>query len=121
MNITDLKVYNIAIELEGYIFQLINKIPDKWKIDQVKQIERSSASISTNICEGYCKRFYKKDFIRYLFISLGSSDETQHHLRVLHFKKIIDKETYDIYAGKYKNLSVRILNLINCLRKKNNL
>jgi four helix bundle protein len=120
MNITDLKIYNIAIELERDIFQLVNKISNRWMIDQVKQIERSSASISTNICEGYCKRFYKKDFIRYLFISLGSSDETQHHLRVLYFKKIIDKETYDIYANKYKNLSVRILNLINYLRKKNN-
>lgn len=121
MNITDLKVYNIAIELEKELFQITNKIPSKWKLDQVKQIERSSASISANISEGFCKRFYKKDFIRYLFISLGSSDETQHHLRVLYFKKIIDKETYDIYANKYKGLSIKILNLINYLRKRNNL
>ncbi len=121
MTITDLKVYNIAVELENKLFQITDGIPNKWRIDQVKQIERSSASISTNICEGYCKRFYQKDFIRYLFIALGSCDETQHHLRVLKFKKFIDKDSYSIYASKYKNLSVRILNFINYLRKKNNL
>ncbi len=120
MRIEDVRVYKIAVELEKKLFEIIEGISIGWSIDQVDQIKRSSSSISANIIEGFSRRFYKKDYIRFLYIAMGSSDETKHHLMVLFNKKCIDKNTYDDYARNYKNLSIKILNLINFLREQLN-
>ena len=117
----ELYVYQIAVELETGLFRLLSIIPLDWKIEQIKQIKRSSSSISANIVEGYGKRYYPKDFIRFLYISLGSSDETQHHLRILYNKQCINQERFQYFEKKYHNLSVKILNLIKYLKKKNNI
>lgn len=47
------------------------------------QIRRSSKSIRTNIVEGYGRRRYKQDFIRFLVYAHSSVDETRDHLETL--------------------------------------
>ena len=118
MNVDDLRVYAIAIQLEIEVVKIINQIEYSWRIVQVNQIKRSSSSISANINEGWSRRFYPKDYIRFLAISLGSSDETKHHLKVMYNNKCVSGLDYLNLYKKYKNLSVRILNLINFLKKK---
>ena len=117
----DLHIYNISVELETKLFRLICDVPFDWKIEQIKQIKRSSSSISANIAEGYGKRYYPKDFIRFLYVALGSSDETQHHLKILYNKECIGDEDFTGLSKRYKNLSVRILNFIKYLKKKHNI
>ncbi|MBU1018171.1 four helix bundle protein [Patescibacteria group bacterium] len=119
MHFNELRVYAIATQLEKELFPVIDKLT--WRIEQVGQIKRSSSSISANIAEAFGRRFYPKDFIRFLTIALGSSDETQHHLNILYNKKCIDKKAFEFYLNQYKNLSIKILNFINYLRRKNNL
>lgn len=119
MHFNELRVYKIATQLEKELFPIVDKLP--WYIEQVEQIKRSSSSISANIAEGFGRRFYPKDYIRFLTIALGSSDETQHHLNILYNKKCIDKKTFKFYLNQYKNLSIKILNFINYLRRKHNL
>lgn len=121
MHFNELRIYQISIKLEKEIYEIIQTIPYNWTIEQVDQIKRSSSSISSNIVEGWNRRFYPKDFIRFLSIALGSSDETQHHIRVLYNKSCVDQNFYDKYAKEYKNLSIKILNFINCLRRKYNI
>lgn len=114
----DLRVYIIAIQLEAEIVKITSKIKYHWKIPQVDQILRSSASVSANINEGWSRRFYPKDYIRFLTIALGSSDETKHHIKVMYNNKCVFESDYLNLSKKYKNLSVRILNLVNFLKKK---
>lgn len=121
MNIDDLRVYNFAIQLEKELYQVISQIPYKWDVEQVKQVQRSSSSISANIIEGWNRRFYVKDFLRFLYIAMGSSDETQHHIRILYSKEKIDDKIYNKLLLNYKSLSIKILNFINYLRKKHNI
>jgi len=47
------------------------------------QIRRSSKSIRSNIVEGYGRRRYQSDFIRFLVYSHSSVDETRDHLETL--------------------------------------
>ncbi len=115
---TELRIYNISQELSKEIFWITKKIPYYWKNRDVDQIRRSSASVPANIAEGYSRRFYARDFIRYLIIALGSSDETQVHIKSLFDKEYLSLADFNTFSNRYKNLSIKILNYINFLKKK---
>lgn len=113
----DLEIYKIAIQLDKEVEKLIKNIPHYWSIKESDQIMRSSQSVPSNIVEGFSNRFYPKKFHYYLNISLGSSDETQKHLIALKNKKHIGND-FNYFFKEYKDLSIKILNFINYLRKK---
>jgi four helix bundle protein len=76
------------------------------------QIRRSSDSITTNIAEGYGRRRYKADFLRFLVYSHASSDETISHLEKLNFLyPEIMKERPDLKQD-YEKLEEKILSFI---------
>jgi four helix bundle protein len=113
----DLKIYQVALQLAKEIHELVSKIPHNWQVEEVDDILRSSSSVPSNIEEGFSHRFYPKQFLRYLYIAMGSSDETKGHLRKLFMKNHINKNNSDFYINQYKNLSIKIVNFINYLRK----
>ena len=116
MSFEKLEVYRIAFQLESKLFEILSKKQAYRFENTCQQILRSSSSVSANIAEGCGKKYFTKEFIRFLNIALGSSDETQHHLKALFLRKFVLKEDYDYFARRYKNLSVKILNLISYLR-----
>ena len=121
MHFSDLRIYRISKELEQEVISITNDIPYSWNIPQVKQIRRSSSSVTANIVEGCSHQKYPKNYIRFLTIALGSCDETQHHLFILNQKKCINDNVYEELVKKYKNLAVRINNFIKIIKKNNNL
>jgi four helix bundle protein len=73
------------------------------------QVRRSSKSVSVNIVEGYGRRRYKADYVRFLIFAQASCDETIEWLEYIK----------DCYPG----LTVpgtEILNRLNQLGKKIN-
>ena len=121
MHFNDLKIYQISTKLSKEVDGLVDKISNNWKIKEVNQIKRSSSSVAPNIAEGYAKQVYPKEYIRYLNIALGSSDETQSHICSLYNKGYISESDYEYFKRQYKNLSVRILNLIKKIREVKNI
>lgn len=77
------------------------KLPKFELYETGSQIRRSSKSIRSNIVEGYGRRRYTSDFIRFLVYANSSMDETRDHLETLietgsltdkkSFKRISDK------------------------------
>ncbi len=112
MHFSELRIYKLSIKLAEEIHKLANDYPNNWKINEFNQVLRSSSSISANIAEGYAKKIYQKELIRFLNIALGSSDETQSHIILLYKKKYIGKMDYEHFLNQYKNLSIKILNFI---------
>lgn len=51
--------------------------------EEGSQIRRSSKSTKSNIVEGYGRRIYKNEYIRYIIFELASNDETLDHLENL--------------------------------------
>jgi four helix bundle protein len=121
MHYSDLKIYGLSIKLAGEIKKLVKTIPYHWNIKEVNQIIRSSDSVHSNITEGWGRRFYRRDYIKFLNYSLTSSDETQDHLVALYGGEHIIKDDYEKYWKSYKDLSVRILNFINYQKKRFNI
>ncbi|MBS1681366.1 MAG: four helix bundle protein [Bacteroidetes bacterium] len=58
------------------IFRLTRKFPKEEIYSLTSQVIRSSRSISSNIVEGWAKRFYENKFKVHLIDSLGSTAET---------------------------------------------
>jgi four helix bundle protein len=72
----DLEIYQIAhslaIKLHGFSLSL----PKYELFESGSQLRRASKSITANIVEGFGRRRYKADFIRYLVYAQASLDET---------------------------------------------
>lgn len=59
----------------------------------VSQIRRAATSIPTNIAEG-CGRNTDKEFARFLYISIGSINETEYLLFLSSELNLISEETF---------------------------
>ena len=61
----------------------LNKLPKFELYEEGSQIRRSVKSVKSNIVEGYGRRRYKQDYIRFLTYAQASCDETIDHIVVL--------------------------------------
>lgn len=85
MSYKDLKIWQMSRELSIAIHAMtLSELPRFEAYEEAPQIRRSMKSIRSNIVEGYGRRRYKQDFIRFLVYAHASCDETIDHLEVLH-------------------------------------
>jgi len=80
----DYEIWQMAHELAVRVHKMtLKKLPNFEMYEEASQIRRSSKSISSNIVEGFGRRRYKNDFIKFLIYALSSCDETRDHLEFL--------------------------------------
>ncbi|MGB7843805.1 MAG: four helix bundle protein [Salinimicrobium sp.] len=77
----DLTVYQKSMDLVEDIYRITKNFPSEEKFGITSQIRRSAFSIPSNIAEG-AARHSKKDFTRFLYISLGSLAELETQLEI---------------------------------------
>ncbi len=79
----DLEIYRLAFELAIKVHHTSLTLPKFEIYEQGSQIRRSSKSVKDQIVEGYGRRRYKADYIKFLIYSHSSCDETQSQLEML--------------------------------------
>jgi len=84
------KSYSLALE----IYKVTKSYPKDELYGIVSQIRRASVSISANVAEGYEKK-YKKEYMRFLYISRGSLGEVETFLLFSKDLQYISQEVYD--------------------------
>lgn len=82
-NYRDLDIYKIAFDLAVRVHKASLKLPKFELFEQGSQIRRSSKSIKDLIVEGYGRRRYKAEYIKFLIYSHSSCDETTSQLEML--------------------------------------
>lgn len=109
----DLDIYKKAHKLAIEIHEMSLKLP-KFKIyEEGSQIRKSSKSVNNNIAEGFGRRRYKQEFVKFITYSLASCDEAQEHLDTLYeTKSLDDKERYEYFCEEYNHLGRMIVNFI---------
>ena len=112
MNYRNLEVWQLARELVIAIHEMtLTKLPKFEMFEQSSQIRRSIKSVKSNIVEGYGRRRYKQEFLRYVDYALASCDETADHLDTLvATKSLTDAATIEQLTLKLEELG-RKLNL----------
>lgn len=76
MNYKDLEVWQIARELSIEIHKMTLPLTKFEMYEGGSQIRRSSKSIRSTIVEGYSRRRYKNEFIKFITYAIASTDET---------------------------------------------
>jgi len=79
----DLEIYKLAYELSIKVHRESLKLPSFELYEQGSQIRRSSKSVRDNIVEGFGRRKYKAEYVKFLTYSISSCDETLNHLTSL--------------------------------------
>jgi len=72
----DLEIYQLAHGLGADLHRFSLKLPKYELYETGSQVRRSSKSISANIVEGYGRRRYHAEYIRFLTFAQASCDET---------------------------------------------
>ena len=114
MSYKNQEIWQLAREQSNKIHAMSLKLPKFEMYETGSQIRRSAKSIRSNIVEGYGRRRYKQEYIRFLVFALASNDETHDHLDSLfETKSLKDKKLYqelisccDI-VGKKLNLFIQ--------------
>ncbi len=104
----DLEVYKESKSFAIDVHKMSLSLPKFEMFEEGGQIRRSSKSVTSMIVEGYGRRKYKAEFIKYLVYAQSECDETIIHLDFLFetgslqneklFKKL--KAGYDLLSKK---------------------
>ena len=110
----DLEVWKEAIRFVKCVYEATSSFPRNERYGITDQMRRSAVSVPSNIAEG-AARGTTKEFIRFLYISLGSLSELETQL-------IVSKELeYDFDMNMLENLEEirkKLLSLIRSLKQK---
>ena len=97
MSYKKLEIWKLAREAVIDIHKMtLEKLPKFEIYEEGSQIRKSSKSAKSTIVEGYGRRRYKQEFIRYLHYAIASNDETIDHLETLfETGSLTDEELYN--------------------------
>lgn len=107
----DLEIYQIAFTSALRVHRASLKLPAFELYEQGSQVRRSSKSIKDQIVEGYGRRRYKPDFLKFLIYSQSSCDETTSQLEML-IELYPDLPVFTDLAEEYYNLGKKINSFI---------
>jgi len=79
----DLKIYQKAYELARKVHVASLKLPNFELYEQGSQVRRSSKSIKDAIAEGYGRRRYHADYVKFLVYAQASNDECISQLEMI--------------------------------------
>lgn len=110
MSYKNLEIWKLADELVVEIHEMtLTKLPKFEMFEEGALIRRSSKSVKSTIVEGYGRKRYKQEFIKFLVYSLGSNDETIDHLENLFkTKSLQDEFLYNHLHNKLEILGKKI-------------
>ncbi len=103
----DLDIYKTAFELSIKVHKLSIDLPKFELYEQGSQVRRSSKSIKDQIAEGYGRRRYKADFIKFLIYAQASNDECLNQINTI-IELYPEKKDWIILGSDYNILGMKI-------------
>ncbi len=104
----DLEIYKTSYDLAVRIHNVSLKLPQYELFEEGGQMRRSSKGVPGNIAEGYGRRRYKAEFVRYLFFAHASCDETVFHLNMVKDTHEEKSSIFEPFIKPYEELGAKI-------------
>jgi len=119
MSYKNLEIWQLARELVIEIHKMTLSLPKFEMYEEGSQIRRSSKSVKSTLVEGYGRRNYKNDYLRFITYSLASDDETIDHLETLfETKSLTDENLYNTLHSKLETLGKKINKFLQSVQKE---
>jgi len=121
MSYKNLRIFQLSNNIVIKIHKMSFELPAFEKYEVGSQIRRSTKSIKSNIVEGYGRRKYKAEFIRFMIMSQASNDESIDHLETLfNTGSLIDEILFNALRKDLIRLGKEINNFIKALERNHN-
>lgn len=121
MSYKNLEIWKLSREVVIEVHEMSLSLPKFEQFEEAQQIRRSSKTIKSCIVEGYGRRRYKADFIKFLIYALSSNDETLDHLETLfETGSIKDEHLYKLLHQKIELLGKKINNFLQAVEVRHN-
>ncbi len=119
MSYKKLEIWQIARELVIDIHKMtLRNLPKFEMFEEGGQIRRSIKSVKSTIVEGYGRRRYKQEFIRFLVYAIASNDETTDHLETLfETESLTDQELFHDLSERLDKLGKKLNRFIDSVKK----
>ena len=114
----DLEIYQLSYDLAVKVHKFSLKLPQYEQWEEGRQVRKSSKGITACIVEGYGRRKYKADYIKFLTYSHASCDETIVHLNFLRDTHELDIKKLNYLLEKYDVLGRKINKYIQYVEKE---
>ncbi|TDP02348.1 four helix bundle protein [Flavobacterium sp. 245] len=111
-------VWQKSMSLVSKIYKATRTFPKEEIFGLTSQIRRSSVSIPSNIAEG-SGRESSKDFLRFLYISLGSIFEMQTQLEIAKNIIYINEEEFNLLYEDSREIERMLASLIKKIKDNN--
>ena len=119
MSYQKLQIWQLARELTTEVHNMTLKLPKFEQFEEAQQIRQAIKSVRSNIVEGYGRRFYKKDYIKFIIYALASNDETIDHLDILfETQSLSDEKYYKELRKKLETLGRKINNFLQAVERE---
>ena len=122
MSYKNLEIWKAARELVIDLHEMTLRDLPKFELyEEGAQIRRSVKSIKSNIVEGYGRRRYKSDYIKFLVYAHASCDETIDHLETLFETRSLEaEETYNDLHERLDILGRKLNRFIKGVERQHN-
>lgn len=114
----DLEIYQLSYDLAVKVHKLSLELPRHELYEEGSQLRRSSKGVTSCIVEGYGRKKYKADFVKFLVYAHASCDETILHLNFIRDTNELDGETIQGFIDGYNNVGAKINKFIQYVEKQ---
>lgn len=121
MNFRDLDVYRRLYEaMLKVITKVVPKLPDNERFDLADQMKRASKAPIAIIAEGYAKKNYRKDWVKYINSAIGECNEMMVHLSCCKdlYGRSLDIELVESLIKEYDIAGKQLYRLADSWRNK---
>jgi four helix bundle protein len=107
----DTDIYKHAKRLSVEVHRMtLQDLPKFEMFEEGSQIRRSAKSVVANFVEGYGRRRYPGDHIRFVTHAIASCDETKAHLEILHETESLATARFHTLYRDYRQLGAKLYN-----------
>jgi len=114
----DLEIYKLSYELAVKVHKFTLRLPKYEQYEEGSQVRKSSKGITSCIVEGYGRKKYKADFIKFLIYAHASCDETIVHLNFLNDIHELFKKEIHLFLEGYDELGRKLNKYIQYVEKE---
>ena len=92
----------MANELVVEIHEMSLQLPKFEMYEEGAQIRKSSKNVKASIVEGYGRKIYKAEYLKFLVYALASNDETKDHLENIYYTKSL--QDHALFNGLHEKI-----------------